>query len=109
MLPLLGDTVRLSADLLVQVPDTTGDTCGRLRLSYIYANNNPALPDSVVPVGSVGFLGGRQALCGLGCLSTALCPARTDGRHKLDMDRGPGRSGRGRTNGRHRHGNAVAR
>jgi hypothetical protein len=69
--PLLGDTLRLSADLLVLVTDTLGDTCGQLRLRYVYADNGEQEPDSLVTVASVGFLGGTQALCGLNCLSCA--------------------------------------
>uniref|UniRef100_A0A7C4GB04 Uncharacterized protein n=1 Tax=candidate division WOR-3 bacterium TaxID=2052148 RepID=A0A7C4GB04_UNCW3 len=71
--PLLTDTVKLSSDVLVQVPEADSDAVGVLRLRYYYTPENPQLNDTTwQEVGSVEFLGGVQALAGLAAVEAGL-------------------------------------
>lgn len=62
----VADSVRLTADVLVQVPGADSDAVGLLRFRYYYTPVDPQLNDTTwQEVGSAFFNGGVQALAGL--------------------------------------------
>jgi len=70
--PYFGDTLRLSADVIVRAPGSESTGLGTLGLVYRFTNENPEHGDSQWTVAQVEFEGGLVAHVGMSSLETAL-------------------------------------